>query len=37
LIAVPAGIAAGAIGLGVAGYFIGRKLSRPAPEFILEP
>ena len=37
IIAVPAGIAAGAIGSGLAGFFIGRATSRLAPEFIIKP
>ncbi len=36
IIAIPVGITAGAIGLGVAGYYIGRATSPPAPEFVLQ-
>jgi hypothetical protein len=36
IIAIPVGITAGAIGLGVAGYYIGRSMSPKAPEFALQ-
>ncbi len=36
VIAVPLAILAGAVGVGVAGYFIGRATSRQAPEFVIE-
>ncbi len=35
-IAAGVGIVAGAIGVGLAGYFIGRATSRQAPEFVIE-
>ena len=36
-LAAPLGILAGAVGLGFAGYFIGRATSPQAPEFVIEP
>jgi hypothetical protein len=36
IIAIPVGITAGAVGTGLAGYYIGRATSKQAPEFVLQ-